>query len=384
LPHAGNQAGLELWHARIIDPGGAIPDPVVSRKELDVPECDLRLLDHPFWAATNPENCRLVRISEPFPDTFNPFAGDGVTIRAAGVPGEMEHSKTYLGREGLLDGIRSGAIRSDTIVHEATSGNTGHSMAKAANALGIQFCAHIPGDTPQEKINAMRVFGRYVLPELHFDPAESTVEKARRLGAQPGHYNPDQYGGRWNPDAHKRYLAPQLWRQARDISLLFVPGGTMGTAMGLASHARENGLATHVVPVMVDRGQEVPGARNRQRIDRDVRLDWRALFAEDAVEYGPRHESFFLSFLSWQFVPQSLGPSFGLGLYGAFARLWKHKSAGTLDRYRDAAGQVHVVVFGPDDSRLYSQLYLAELSLDELSARTLPHVEKIIARQPDA
>ena len=55
------------------------------------------------------------------------------------------------------------------------------SMAKAANALGIRFCAHIPGDTPQEKINAMRVFGRYVLPELHFDPAETVVEKARRV-----------------------------------------------------------------------------------------------------------------------------------------------------------------------------------------------------------
>jgi pyridoxal-phosphate dependent enzyme len=352
---------------------------LAAAKESDVAERDQNLLHHPFWAATNPENCRLVRISEPFPDAFNPFAGDGVVIRAGGVPGEMEHSKTYLGREGILDGVKSGAIQNDTIVHEATSGNTGHSMAKAANALGIRFCPHIPGDTPQEKINAMRVFGRYVSPELHFDPQESTVEKARRLGAQPGHYNPDQYAGQWNPDAHKRYLAPQLWQQAPNMSLLFVPAGSMGTGTGLAAYARERGLATKIISVMVERGAEVPGARNRQRIDRDVRLDWQSFFDETDIEYGPRHESFFLSFLSWQFVPQSLGPSFGLGLYGAFAHLWKHKKAGTLDRYRNAEGHIEAVVFGPDDSRLYSQLYLAELSLEELSARNLPHIEDIMS-----
>lgn len=340
--------------------------------------CDQELLDHPFWDATDPDKFRLVRVSSPFPEAFNPFARDRVVIRAAGVPGEMEHSKTYLGREGFLDGVRKGTIQRDTIVHEATSGNTGHSMAKAANALGVRFCAHIPGDTPQEKINAMRVFGRYVAPELHFDLAESTVEKARRLGAEPGHYNPDQYAGAWNPRAHQRYLAPQLFRQTGNVSLLFVPAGTMGTAMGLALCAREQRLGTRIVPVMVEGHGEVPGARNRSRIERDVRLDWPALFADDSLEYAPRHASFFLSFLSWQFVPQSLGPSFGLGLYGAFAHLWKLKKRNALDSLRDRDGNIDVVVFGPDDSRLYSPIYLAELSLEELSARDLPALETII------
>jgi hypothetical protein len=356
----------------------------IVRKELEVSECDQRLLNHVYWEATDPHNRRLVRVSEPFPEIFNPFAGDGVVIRAAGIPGEMEHSKTYLGREGIWQGVKSGAIVSGTIVHEATSGNTGHSMAKTANAIGVQFCAHIPGDTPQEKINAMRVFGRYVSPEMHFDPSESTVEKARRLGTQSGHYTPDQYAGAWNPEAHKKYLAPQLWKQSGEISLLFVPGGTMGTSMGLAAHAREKGLSTKIVPVMVEKGDEVPGARSRQRIDRDVLLPWQAYFGEQDVEYGPRHESFFLSFLSWQFVPQSLGPTFGLGLYGAFVHLWKHKKAKTLDQYRDASGKISVMVFGPDDNRLYTQLYLAELSLEELSARTLPRIEDIVFRNRGA
>lgn len=354
------------------------------RAESDVAQCDQRLLDHPFWQATEPRGCRLVRLSEPFPAVFNPFADDNIEIRAAGIPGEMEHSKSYLGREGILDGVKSGAIVSDTIVHEATSGNTGHSMAKAANALGIRLCAHIPGDTPQEKINAMRVFGRYVSPEMHFDPSETTVEKARRLGAQSGHHNPDQYAGMWNPHAHKKYLAPQLWEAAGTISLLFVPGGTMGTSMGLALHAEEHELATKVVPVLVEKGDEVPGARTRQRIERDVLLDWRSYFGDNSIEYGPRHESFFLSFLSWQFMPQSLGPTFGLALFGALTHLWRHKKAKTLDRYRDPAGKISVVVFGPDDNRLYTQLYLSELSLEELSARSLPRLEDVVFRNHGA
>ena len=337
------------------------------------------LVSHPIWEATNPHNMRLVRLSEPFPKALNPFAKDGVIIRAAGVPGESPHSKWYMAREGILDGVQSGAIVQGTQVFEGTSGNTGHGEAFFCNALGIHFTPIMGGDVPSTKIDAIRVIGPYVHPETHSDPVESPTARARRLGAEKGCYCPDQYSERdWNRRAHYTYMAPQLFGQMRRSGgnkgkLLFAAGGTMGTNNALHDYAVDGGWDTIVVPVLCDekpgkKPEEVPGARTMTKVVRDVRNDWRRRFPLELIQFGSRHESFLLSYLSWRYVPQMLGPSFGLGLEGAFRFIAKHKRASTLDQFRNEDdGSIPIVVFGADDYRPYIALYFGELSADELA-----------------
>lgn len=322
----------------------------------------------------DPSKMRLVRVSEAFPPWLNPFADDGVIITAAGVPGEASHSKWVVAYAGIKDGIERGYITPDTKLIEATSGNTGDGMAAVCHALGISFTAVMSGDVPQDKINAIRVLGGRTSLQLIFDSSETTVEYARRLGAQDGWYNPCQYDGIWNPQAHYRYLAPQLWKQQRKISLLFVPGGTMGTPMGLAMYARECGFGTLVYPVLCAEEHEVPGARTLGSVKKDIRQQWGTIFREEDLQFGTRHAAFYLSFLTWPHVLQKLGPSFGLAFAGALSFLKKHKAAGTLSQFRDAEeGLIRVVIFGPDDYRPYIALYLGVLDRKkELSAKTPP------------
>ena len=74
-----------------------------------------------------------------------------------------------------------------------------------------------------------------------------------------------------------------------------------------------------------------------------------------------------------------LGPSFGLGFYGALSFLWEHKNARTLDQFRDKEdGKIYVVVFGPDDYRSYTPLYLGELKRKEFSAHTPPNLVRLV------
>ena len=326
------------------------------------------LLDHPFWRSSDPSAMRLVRMSTYFPPALNPFHDKGVTISAAGVPGDVRHSKWYVAREGILDGLKLGRITPDTHIVEASSGNTGDGLAGICNTLGLEITLILPGDTPGPKINAIRALGRYVNVETHSKAGQSATERARELGAQLGWYSPDQYAGEWNPNAHFKYLAPQLF-DLQIPSLLFLPAGTMGTAMGLHRYSCEHKLETRIIPVVCAEGEEVPGARSLSRIERDVRLPWRGCF--ERLWSGPRHESFLLSYLSWTHMPeQMLGPSFGLGYYGALSFLQCCVEESTLDGYRDANGRIHVVLFGPDDNRLYSDVYFSELTLEELSDRT--------------
>ncbi|MFM2330598.1 MAG: hypothetical protein RLZZ26_105 [Candidatus Parcubacteria bacterium] len=331
------------------------------------------LLRHPFWATMDPTKRRLVRLSAPLPAEMNPFAENDVTIRVAGVPGEAQHSKWVIAREAILQGIRLGYIDQDIAVIEATSGNTGDAMAQICNALDIRFTAVMSSDVPHDKIDAIRAIGRRTRVDVRSDADETTVQYARRLGAHEGWYNPSQYDGDWNWRAHLEHLAPQLWAQQPHISLLFVPSGTMGTSIGLCTYVREKVLDTTIVPVLCAEEEEVPGARTLSSVQKDVRQPWRSFFQEKDLQFGMRHESFFLSFLSWKYVMPHLGPSSGLAFAGALRFLGKHRDAGTLEQFKDReTGKIEVVVFGPDDCRPYRPLYFGELKKREISAMTPP------------
>lgn len=316
------------------------------------------LLNHPFWQVSDPSNMRLVRIFG-WPTEANPFAEDGVIIKIAAAPGEVPYHKAPTAREGILDGIRRGLITPDTTVVEATSGNTGLAMLAICNLLGLNFVPVIAGDVPGPKLDVMRALGgiggnvNFRAPER----GETTVECARRLGAQDGWYNPDQYGGEWNPQSHCEYLARQLFGQTR-ASVFVAPGGTMGTCIGVARYANGFGQFTKVVPVMCAEGQEVPAVRTLPRVKKDVLLPWQKSLAETDIQFATRFASFALSFASWRYIPVQLGPSFGLAFVGALKFLREHKAAGTLDQFRKPDGRIYVVVFGPDDYKPYTALYL--------------------------
>jgi cysteine synthase len=323
----------------------------------------MSLRAHPFLEATDPSKSRLIRVSQPFPAWLNPFHDDGVVIRAGAIPGEVAHSKSYMARELIISGIERGAITADTTIVEASSGNTGQAIASICNALCLKCQIVLPGDTPTSKINVVRAMGRYVEPVLHFDRRESVVSRARREGAQAGHYNPDQYANPLNPLAHETHLAPQLiGARGGEFHLIAAAAGTMGTCLGLKTAVNKAGLPATILPVLCAEGEEVPGARSLAKIRRDVKLPWEQSFTLQDIEFGPRHESFLLAYLSWRWIPQMLGPSFGLALFGALKRLWKDKKMKRLN-----AG-LNVLVLGADSYVLYPDIIVAEIMHEEFSS----------------
>lgn len=322
-----------------------------------------------YWTDSNPNHMRLVRVSRPFPPFLNPLFKKGVVMRAAGVPGsEARHSKWIVGREAIAYGIERGLIKQDTKIVEATSANTGDGIAETCTALGLEFYPVFNFDTPQPKVASMTIYGPHIHPLPHSDPNETTVERARKLGAQPGWFNPDQYGpGGWNWGIQKVMARQWFTQVARKPRIVVLPAGTMGSSMGAYYAAQELGLDILVVPVVVRKGHEWPGGRTLARILRDIRNGWEKLFLPEFLEDAPRYEAFNLSYQSWPFTPRPLGPSFGAALYGALHFLWKHDRAGTLDQFRDPAdGKIYVDVFGPDENLLYIDIYPNVLTYEDM------------------
>ena len=316
------------------------------------------LKNHPFWHRSNPREMKLVR-TFPLPVEANPFFGDGVNLSIACAAGETMNHKWTVAYEAIRNGVVRGLIDENTIIVEASSGNTGLNLAIICGLLGLRIVIVVPNDMPGAKLDVIRTVGGHVSFQspLH---GESTATCARRLGAQDGWHNPDQYTGDWNPRAHASYLMPQLFAQNPRMTVFVPPCGTMGTALGAHQYAVEHGLSFAVVPAMVADGQEIPAARTLSRVKQDVRNGWEKYFNEANIEFGNRFASFLLSYLLWRLVPVQLGPTSGLAVVAAFKFLRRYLADGTLNRFRHPKdGLVHIVAFGPDDYRLYSALYMA-------------------------
>lgn len=327
------------------------------------------LRSHPALELMDPARRTLVRIGPPFSSALNPFLDDGVTIRPAILYADTFNSKAHVAYELVAEGIRSGQITKDTVVLAASSGNTGLGVAQFCKALGVKCTVIMQSDTPAPKVGIIAALGNPVDVLL---VSSGTVATARSRGAEPGHYDTDQYGRPANLVAQYKYLMPQLFQADKNlIDVLVVPGGTLGTAGGAKKFVEEHGLKTKIVLALCADGDEVPGARDEERIRRDVKIASIGDFHDRM--YGNRYQSFLASYAAF---PESVwtpgGPTSGLALSAALRFVKYHKDAKTLDGLRGNDGKIRVMCLFPDDYRPYADLYRSTLKAKDFSLQTVP------------
>lgn len=154
----------------------------------------------------------------------------------------------------LLDDAERRGLRPGGTIIEATSGNTGISLAMAAAVRGYRLCVVASTKVSPEKLRVLRAFGAsvHVTPNVpHGDPAHYT-EVARRLAAQtPGAVYLDQFHASVNPLVHEERTGPELLAQvsraAGHLDAFVCGAGTGGTLVGVARHLRKVSPRTRIV-----------------------------------------------------------------------------------------------------------------------------------------
>lgn len=127
--------------------------------------------------------------------------------------------------EGLLE-------PGDTIV-EASSGNTGNAMSMVAAVKGYKMIVVMPDGMSPERAAISRAFGAEVrtMGDFHVNDA---LAEARRLGALPGYFAPQQFDSEWNVDENREWLGQEILRQMPVMPDLVIGGiGTGGTIIGV-------------------------------------------------------------------------------------------------------------------------------------------------------
>ncbi len=160
-------------------------------------------------------------------------------------------------------------------VVEATSGNTGISLAALASVRGYPMRAVVPNRVPLEKKLLLRMAGAeltVINDELCPSPGmgDGSINLARSFAkAQSDRYvMPHQYENENNVRAHVETTGPEIWKQTGgQVTHVFLSLGTCGTVTGVSRFLREHNANVKIVAVQPTEGHDVPGLRNVAQLD---------------------------------------------------------------------------------------------------------------------
>lgn len=155
---------------------------------------------------------------------------------------------------GLIEQAQAdGLIKPNSVLIEATSGNTGIGLASVAAAKGIALTIVMPRSASLERRKLMKALGATIV----LTPAENGMKGAQAkiaemMAAEPNKYvYLKQFDNPANPAVHQRTTGPEIvtaLQQANAGELgAFVAGvGTGGTITGVARYLKREGFSADI------------------------------------------------------------------------------------------------------------------------------------------
>jgi len=152
----------------------------------------------------------------------------------------------------VLDAERAGRLSPGATLVEATSGNTGISLAMIAAIRGYRCILVMPEDMSVERRYILRAYGAEIVLTPASEGMSGAVARAHDIVANTeSAFMPGQFENPANPESHERGTALEILEQTGGKLDAFVAGvGTGGTITGVGRALHERlGRAVLVVAV---------------------------------------------------------------------------------------------------------------------------------------
>jgi cysteine synthase A len=142
--------------------------------------------------------------------------------------------KDRFARSVLVDALRGGVLKPDSVILECSSGNTGIALAMAGAALGLKVCIVMSESASVERRHIIRQFGAEL---VLFPPGgyRKGIELTERMAQQNSQYFlPRQFENELNALDHAHTTAEEIFSALPSKPDAFVSGyGTGGTLAGV-------------------------------------------------------------------------------------------------------------------------------------------------------
>jgi len=144
----------------------------------------------------------------------------------------------------IEDGFKNGKITKDTIIIEASSGNTGSSLALLSNNYNLECIICTDSKCSDEKINFMRSFNNTEL--IVVKSCSSLCDEhyskiiLKMANDNKNYYHINQYNNELNAMSYYHTLGPEIWEQIdKNVDYFVCAAGTGGTITGISQYLKE-------------------------------------------------------------------------------------------------------------------------------------------------
>lgn len=151
----------------------------------------------------------------------------------------------------IEDAKKRGLLKSNSVIIEPTSGNTGVGLAYIAAIQGYKLILTMPESMSMERRKLLKMLGAEIVLTPADQGLSGAISKANELAKDyPDSFIPNQFENPANPLAHKMTTAKEIIVDMDGKIDYFVAGvGTGGTLTGVGSALKEFNKAIKIVAV---------------------------------------------------------------------------------------------------------------------------------------
>ena len=160
-----------------------------------------------------------------------------------------------------------GKLGKDRIIIEATSGNTGISLAMIGVVKGYKVQIVMSEAVSIERQKMIKAFGAKIILTPEKQGTDGAIIRVRELvSANPKkYYHTDQFSNDANRAAHYETTAQEIWQQTGgDIDYFVAAIGTSGTLMGVGEYLKKYNPKVKIVSAEPEKGHYIQGLKNME------------------------------------------------------------------------------------------------------------------------
>lgn len=135
----------------------------------------------------------------------------------------------------IKEAMKSGQIDKNSVIVEATSGNTGIALASAVAGLGLKLILTMPESMSIERRKLMHALGAEIVLTDASEGMSGAVKKAEELTKKLKHaVTLRQFDNPANPAIHAQTTAEEIWQDTEGkVDIVVAAVGTGGTITGI-------------------------------------------------------------------------------------------------------------------------------------------------------
>ena len=170
--------------------------------------------------------------------------------------------KDRMALEIIKNGYKTENLKEGNTIVEATSGNTGISLAAIGAYLGHPVQIYMPSWLSRERKRLLKFYGAKLF-EISAKQGGflKCIELANKKSNKNSYFGPKQFNNTWNVMAHVKTTAPEFENtlknnNLRDLDIFITGMGTGGTVMGFHHYFSEKNNNFKTFPILPDKNED--------------------------------------------------------------------------------------------------------------------------------